>query len=81
MGLKYQQWRELDHRAFGAERRLGSPADDDRSRARTAFDQARAVELRADADRLFADAMREINDEVRAAMRSRPARGHLGREA
>lgn len=81
MGLKYQQWRELDQRAFGAEHRLGSSGDEHGGRARSAFEEARATELRADADRLFADAMREINAEVRAAMRSRPYRGNLGSDA
>lgn len=80
MGLKDRQWRELKKRAFGAERRLGSPGDDDRSRTRSAFGQARATELRADADRLFADAMREISDEVGAAMRSRPSSVNLSRD-
>jgi hypothetical protein len=72
----------LDQRAYGAERRLGAAADG--SRARSAFEQARVMELRADADRLFADAMREINDEVRAAIRSRTSaagRRSLSREA
>ena len=74
MGLKDRQWRELKQRAFGAERRLGSPGDDDRSRTRSAFGQARATELRA-------DAMREISDEVGAAMRSRPSSVNLSRDA
>jgi hypothetical protein len=70
MGRKYEQWRELDHRAFVIEARVRSSAKDHGSAGHT-LDAERATELRADADKLFAEAMREINDEVRAAMSRR----------
>jgi hypothetical protein len=78
MGRKYEEWRRADHRAHEAEmrskalitRRKGVPTPDPDA-------DKEAKDLRAAADRLFDDAMAELNGRVAVELDKRVRRPYV----